>query len=214
LVASSFLSCSGTLQLPGDEQDGCSKISGFKIWKAFDYGIYSQTKSSIVVSDVTVSDSGVGIFNYVFGPGSTSHICEVKTVTVKNAVIVGDSGTFSCTDDVDRTTNNFKNSALLRSWRVNNGLVGIGWTGRTSGPSGAPLKKFNKEMSYPSLCGKMTVEETLFYAFNAKRCSRRNYVISTNPATEDNLAPYYFEKIQVADVDEESKAFFQRASLG
>ncbi|XP_064635838.1 fibrocystin-L-like [Lineus longissimus] len=203
----------GTLQFPGDEQPGCSKISGFRIWRAFDFGIYSQTASSMLINDVTMSDNGVGIYNYVYGPASKSHICEEKTVTVQNSAIIGDSGTFSCSDDLDRTTNNFKNSGRGRSYRIDGGMTGIGWYGRASGPNTAPLKPFLKEMNYPGLCGKMTVRDTLFYAFNANRCSRRNYVISTTPTFEDNLHPVYFENVQVADVDDDSKAFFHHASV-
>ncbi|XP_064635071.1 fibrocystin-L-like [Lineus longissimus] len=208
----------GTFQLPGDEQPGCSKLSGFRIWRAFDYGIYSQTESSILMNDLTMADNGVGIWNYVIGPASLTHICEDKTVTVQNSTFIGDSGTFSCSDDVDRTTNNFKISGdpkvTSRSYRINNGATGITWFGRSSADNAAPIKAFLDELSYPALCGKMTVKDTLFHGFNANRCSRRNYVFSTNPKFEDNLHPIYLERLQVAEVDEESRAYFHRADVG
>lgn len=50
---------------------------------AIDVGLYFQTVSSVVVTDVTIADCAVGIYPMVIRPSATSHEYAEKTVTIQ-----------------------------------------------------------------------------------------------------------------------------------
>jgi hypothetical protein len=133
----------------------CYRLSGFKIWRAYDFGIYTTGDSSIEVDNVIISDSKLGIYNYQMGPNPLSHICKTVKGTLTHSLIAGDTGTLPCTDSLGGT--NILRSGRGRSWRVNGGHLGISWLNVPSGGNGAPLKSFRWVISYPSMCGLMTI---------------------------------------------------------
>ncbi|XP_064634221.1 fibrocystin-L-like [Lineus longissimus] len=209
----------GTFQLPGDEQKDCTLISGFKIWRAFDYGAYSQTESKVEMSNLLLSDNTVGTLNIVIGPPSVSHVCEEKTVTIKHSLIA-ESGELHCEDDVDhRTDKNIEFSANSRSWDVKGGYTGVGWPMFLSKYNGAPsnMKQFKGAMSYPAISGHTLVKDTMFHGFKNRQCGtrwRRSYIFSTNPAQEDHLHSISTDNLILDEVEDESIAFFHRADKG
>uniref|UniRef100_H3AJV9 Uncharacterized protein n=1 Tax=Latimeria chalumnae TaxID=7897 RepID=H3AJV9_LATCH len=74
----------------------CALVQGFLVWKCWDFGIYSQTPGSLIISNVTLVNNGMGIFTIVYSPPATSHQISDKSVLVKNSLLVGSSPGFSC----------------------------------------------------------------------------------------------------------------------
>uniref|UniRef100_H3AJV8 Uncharacterized protein n=1 Tax=Latimeria chalumnae TaxID=7897 RepID=H3AJV8_LATCH len=62
----------------------CALVQGFLVWKCWDFGIYSQTPGSLIISNVTLVNNGMGIFTIVYSPPATSHQISDKSVLVKN----------------------------------------------------------------------------------------------------------------------------------
>ena len=52
------------------------------MYKAWDYGIYSQTGGSLVIDDYISIENVLGIFPFVYGPSATSHKWADKFVQV------------------------------------------------------------------------------------------------------------------------------------
>ncbi|XP_064639845.1 fibrocystin-L-like [Lineus longissimus] len=201
----------GVIQFADDLNTGCVRISGFTIWRAFDYGIYTTGKSSIELDNLVISDCTLGIYNYQSGVSPLSHTCTTIRGTLTNSLIVGDSGTLPCTDTLSGT--NIAKSVNGRSWKISGGHVGVSWMNVVSGSNGSPFKSFTWVVSYPSMCGLMTIKDNLFYKFNNERCGQRNYAISTMSKQEDMIVPMHLENNQLVDVDLASKVFFKRASV-
>uniref|UniRef100_H3AJW0 Uncharacterized protein n=1 Tax=Latimeria chalumnae TaxID=7897 RepID=H3AJW0_LATCH len=61
----------------------CALVQGFLVWKCWDFGIYSQTPGSLIISNVTLVNNGMGIFTIVYSPPATSHQISDKSVLVK-----------------------------------------------------------------------------------------------------------------------------------
>ena len=153
----STLIISGVFEIKG--LMSCTKIAGFRIWRAYFYGIFAHFTSSFEINDVMLSDNVVSLYIHSIGPASLSHACVKEFVKVKKSVFVGDSG-LSCTDDMDKSTNNYDMSQLGVSYRINGGFTGISWFMYSSAPSGLLTMAFKGNMGYPALCSKFTVEGT------------------------------------------------------
>ena len=78
---------------------GCSRVSGFLIWKAYDYGFFSYCDSSIIVDHVIAVDNTVGLFPNVWGPHALSHRAADKYFILRHSLIVGTSPNYDCAED-------------------------------------------------------------------------------------------------------------------
>ena len=151
----------GVVSLPEDGLTGCSAVVGFYVWRAWDYGVYIQVKSSIVVRDVTSMENSVGLLAMVIGPSSTSHDLADRTVLVHHATFIGASHARNCEDAMTNEDANVRLSKNGRSWRTESGgNIAVSWPTFESGSNGAPEKPFNGIMSYNAINGLMMVEGT------------------------------------------------------
>ncbi|KAG7264290.1 hypothetical protein CRUP_026236 [Coryphaenoides rupestris] len=63
---------------------GCSLIRGFTVWKSYDYGIYFQTPSNVIVAEVTLADNGLGLMPLVYSPRKAALRVTLTYATSRN----------------------------------------------------------------------------------------------------------------------------------
>ncbi|XP_044027924.1 LOW QUALITY PROTEIN: PKHD1 like 1, tandem duplicate 1 [Siniperca chuatsi] len=198
-----------------DGLPGCSLIQGFFIWRSFDYGIYFQTITDVVVSNVTLVDNGMGIMPLIFAPPSLSHAYADKTAHIQNALIVGSSPNFSCSDTLLSSDFNIKITDGHRAPRpLNGGRSGICWPTFGSNHNNAPAMVHHLNNNYNAIKGLMTVTDTTFVGFRNVCSSETNFMFITNPLNEDLQHPVQVSGINIIDSTEEAKVFIHRPDLG
>ncbi|XP_043923025.1 fibrocystin-L-like [Protopterus annectens] len=198
-------------------QDGfptCSHIQGFTLWKCWDYGIYFQVMSSMKISNVTLADNGMGIFSIVYTPDCLSHEISNKTIAIKNALLVGSSPDFNCSDILTNSDNNIALSNQHRSTRPpQGGRSGICWPTFASGHNLAPGHPNAGLMTYPAISGLMTVKNSVFVGYRNVCSSETNVMFMTNPANDDLQHPIHVDTLQLVNSTERAKVFIHRPDL-
>ncbi|KAF0024292.1 hypothetical protein F2P81_023094 [Scophthalmus maximus] len=198
-----------------DGLPGCSLIQGFFVWRNFDYGIYFQTIMDVVISNVTLVDNGMGVMPLIFAPASVSHMYADKKAQIQNALIVGSSPNFNCSDTLPSSDYNVVNSASHRGPRpLNGGRSGICWPTFGSGHNSAPVKPHHLNNNYNAIKGLMTVKDTMFVNFKNVCSSEANIMFITNPLSEDLQHPVQVSGLRMVDSTESAKVFIHRADLG
>ena len=86
----------GVMLLPKDGQPVCTLVANYAVWRAFDYGVYFQVVSSVVVSGLTSIDNMLGVFPMVIGPSASSHAHADKFARIEGSTFVGSSSSFDC----------------------------------------------------------------------------------------------------------------------
>lgn len=77
----------------------CAMLSGFLIWKNYDYGIFTYCQPSVIVDHVIAVDNTVGMFPNVWGPPALSHLTADKYFILRHSLIVGTSPNHDCGED-------------------------------------------------------------------------------------------------------------------
>ncbi|XP_065804470.1 fibrocystin-L [Labrus bergylta] len=197
-----------------DGLPGCSLINDFFIWRSFDYGIYYQTPSSVIVSNATMVDNGMSIMPITYGPPSLSHKFADKFASVKNSLFVGSSPDFDCSDTLSSSDYNVRGSAQHRAPRpINGGRSAICWPNFHSAHNNAPLMLYHLNSNYNAIKGLMTVEDTTFVNFQSVCSGEANIMFMTNTENEDLHHPVHVSRITTVDSMEDYKVFIHRASL-
>ncbi|XP_045915057.1 PKHD1 like 1, tandem duplicate 1 [Micropterus dolomieu] len=194
-----------------DGLPGCSLIQDFFIWRSFDYGIYFQTITDVVVSNVTLVDNGMGIMPLIFAPPSLSHSYADKTVTIQDALIVGSSPSFNCSDTLPSTVFNSNGHRAPRP--LKGGRSGICWPTFGSQHNSAPVVPHHLNNNYNAIKGLMKVKDTTFVGFRNVCSSETNFMFITNPLNEDLQHPVQVSAIRMIDSTEEAKVFVHRPDL-
>nr|XP_019964621.1 PREDICTED: fibrocystin-L-like [Paralichthys olivaceus] len=198
-----------------DGLPGCSFIQGFFIWRSYDYAIYFQTIMNVVISNVTLVDNGMGIMPLIFAPPSVSHVYADKMAQVQNALIVGSSPNFNCSDTLPISDYNIANSESHRAPRpLKGGRSGVCWPTFGSSHNKAPLKPHDINNNYNAIKGLMTVKDSMFVNFRNVCSGETNFMFMTNPNNEDLQHPVQVSGIQMIDSTENAKVFIHRANLG
>ncbi|KAI2652983.1 Fibrocystin-L [Labeo rohita] len=203
------------LYMNKDGLPGCFQIQGFTIWRSFDFGIYVQVSMSVLISNVSLIDNGMGIMSLIYSPPSLSHLYSDKTVRVQGALIVGSSPNFTCSDSLSTTTTYVSLSRIHKAPRPpNGGRSGICWPTFESSHNTGPQKPLTGTMSYNAIAGLMTVSDTTFVGFKNVCSTERNFMFMTNPGNEDLQHPISVQRISKIDSTEDSLAFIHRPDLG
>ncbi|KAM9839131.1 PKHD1 like 1, tandem duplicate 1 [Aulostomus maculatus] len=194
---------------------GCSLVQGFLVWRSFDYGIYSQTITNVVIANVTLVDNGMAVMPLIFAPPSLSHAYADKSVQIQSALIVGSSPSFNCSDTLPTTDFNMAISADHRAPRpLNGGRSGICWPTFGSGHNNAPVKPHHLNNNYNAIKGVMRVTDTTFIGFKDVCSGEMNVMFLTNPSNEDLQHPVQVSGLTMIDSTEEAKVFIHRPDLG
>uniref|UniRef100_A0A8C5AWE7 PKHD1 like 1, tandem duplicate 1 n=1 Tax=Gadus morhua TaxID=8049 RepID=A0A8C5AWE7_GADMO len=162
----------------------CSLIRRFTVWKSYDYGIYFQTASNVIVAGVTLADNGLGLMPLVYSPPSLPHLYADKTIRVR--VRCPPSG----------------------------GRSGLGWPWFESGHNAAPFMPHHGNSNYNAIRGLMTVVDTIFVAFKSVCPGVSSAMFMTSPSNNDLHHPIQVERITVSDSTEDSKVFIHRPDVG
>ncbi|XP_035537797.1 PKHD1 like 1, tandem duplicate 1 [Morone saxatilis] len=174
-----------------------------------------QTIMNIVISNVTLVDNGLGVMPLIYAPPSVSHTYADKSVHIENALIVGSSPSFNCSDTVPATDFNIVNSEDHRAPRpLNGGRSGLCWPTFGSSHNTAPAKPHHVNNNYNAIKGLMTVNDTTFVGFRNVCSSETNFMFITNPINEDLQHPVQVSGIRTVDSTEGAKVFIHRADLG
>ncbi|XP_039978517.1 PKHD1 like 1, tandem duplicate 1 [Xiphias gladius] len=198
-----------------DGLPGCSLVQGFFVWRSFDYGIYFQTIMNVIVSNVTLVDNGMGIMPLIFAPPSLSHAYADKTARIQNALIIGSSPNFNCSDTLPTSDFNIAISDGHRAPRpLKGGRSGICWPTFGSGHNTAPVKVHHLNNNYNAIKGLMTVKDTVFVSFRNVCSAETNVMFITNPMNEDLQHPVHVSGIEMIDSTENAKVFVHRPDLG
>uniref|UniRef100_A0A3B4U1D6 PKHD1 like 1, tandem duplicate 2 n=1 Tax=Seriola dumerili TaxID=41447 RepID=A0A3B4U1D6_SERDU len=197
-----------------DGLPGCSLIQGFFLWRNFDYAVYFQTIMKVVVSNVTLVDNGMGVMPLVYAPPSVSHAFADKPVHVQNALIVGSSPNFNCSDALPTGDFNIASSDLHRAPRpLNGGRSGICWPTFGSSHNKAPTKPHHGNNNYNAIKGLMTVNDTMFVGFRNVCSGETNFMFMTNPLNEDLQHPVQVSGTQMIDSTEDAQVFIHRPDV-
>ncbi|XP_071356429.1 PKHD1 like 1, tandem duplicate 1 [Trachinotus anak] len=202
------------IYLNKDGLPGCSLIQGFFLWRSFDYGIYFQIIMNVVISNVTLVDNGMGIMPLVYAPPSVSHAFADKPVHIQNALIVGSSPNFNCSDILPISDFNIANSDTHRAPRPpQGGRSGVCWPTFGSSHNTAPLKPHHVNNNYNAIKGLLTVKDTTFVGFRNVCSSEANFMFMTNPLNEDLQHPVQVSGIQMVDSTESAQVFIHRPDV-
>ena len=77
----------------------CSMLSGFIVWKSFDWGVFFYTKSRVIVDDVILADNTNSINGHIWSPAALSHVTADKYFHVKHSIIIGRTSSWDCAVD-------------------------------------------------------------------------------------------------------------------
>ena len=145
----------------------CARVSGFLIYKCYDWGIYLNSPSSYILEDLVMVDNKVSVFTFSIGPGPVSHQWKDMFAIVRNSVFVGTSPSFDCaTDTIDTSDDNFKLGSLARPFSYFKGNTAIAWPTFSGGGNGVPMKPWKNTMSYPTINGIANITSRSFiYSF-------------------------------------------------
>ena len=134
--------------------DGCVLFRNFFIYKALNYGVYTATECNVMIDNIIVADTHVGVLNILGKPSILDHATDVKEVTIKDSLFVGQSPAYDC--DHLSEPNPFSIVMLSGSkgiahchdtYVVDNkkqcdGMAAIFMPSRTAGVVDPPFKKF------------------------------------------------------------------------
>lgn len=194
----------------------CSLVREFFVWKNYDFAIYFQVTMSITVANVTLVDNGMGVMPIIYGPPSLSHAFEDKKAVIQNALIVGSSPFFNCSETLPSGDFNIDITSIHRAPRPpsGGGRSGLCWPNFNSGHNTAPMKPHALNMNYNAIKGVMHVTDTTFVNFKAVCSGEENYMFMTNDKNEDLQHPLVVSGIKMVDSTVDNKVFIHRADLG
>ena len=82
-----------------DGLDGCSKVSGFTVWKSLYYGTYLQTASELLIEDMISLNNQVNLYPMIIQPPSVTHRTADKPILFRNSTVIARSSVFGCEPD-------------------------------------------------------------------------------------------------------------------
>ena len=155
---------------PGDcliSSTNCSRFDGFQIYRAYSYGIYTQTDCSIEINNCVLVDNSIGIFTMILRPDPVAHQFANKFTTITNSLLVGMSDSFDCS--VDQKTDDFNlQTSPGKPWFVGDkGRVGVSLPLFSQDDNMWPEKPFHLAKKYPAMYGEARI--TGMYVYRAKQ---------------------------------------------
>ncbi|KAJ8026005.1 Fibrocystin-L [Holothuria leucospilota] len=199
------------VHLKETSQPGCSMVSEFFIWNSFDYGVYAQISSSLLVADSVLVDNKGGVFALIVGPHALSHQPSDKFVEVQDSILVGTSPSYDCnavSPEAAPFTGKHRNALA-----PGGGNVGFYIVTFMSSTNGAYFKPLGGVMSYPAISGLSKLTGVTFSDYGDS-CGKKHITIMTNPSNDDASHPLHVEGLSFVDVPEENFVWIHRPKLG
>jgi hypothetical protein len=137
---------------------GCSRFEGFLIYKAWSYGIYTQSPCGVEIKDSTFVDNTVSVFAMVLFPDPLGHKFLTKLVNILNSLFVGKSATFDCsTDEMDSSELSISSSNAQPQFINGRGRIAVMLPQYNQNENMWPTKPFHLPKKYPALAGLMRI---------------------------------------------------------
>ena len=77
----------------------CTMISGFLVWKAYDWGVFFFPTSRVIVKDIVLADNVNSINGLVYEPKALTHKTADKFIHIQDTVLIGRTASWDCTID-------------------------------------------------------------------------------------------------------------------
>ena len=121
----------------------CFKISGFTLFKNFNYGMYFMVEPGTTVDSNIFVDNQIAVLGKIHSPPSLAHKISGKTYTVTNNLFVGQTDSFSCNKDIRPNTLSTQLGSKMQPFFTgvdNKGKAGLIWGDFQSGLFPVPFK--------------------------------------------------------------------------
>ena len=173
--------------------EDCTFMSKFtSIW-AWNYGIFSQTVSSLSLSQVVIAVGKIGLNLNTLGPDPIKHLLGNKYVHITNSLIIGAIPNEACNYE---TPTYFTEKNTLSAQQRKSGIM-------MSYMNKNPFKiqkEWHKASHYPVIDGDCRIINVTFVNFNERGCSFSDFSITNNPVSPDAVTPITIEKSKMIQV--------------
>ena len=202
----------------------CDRVQGLTLYRIWEFAVYVAkfTVSQLVFVDLRIADANTAILvNMMDGPSLQSHLFADTTVSIEDSLLVGRSaGNAECLRTPPHTSNYLGAKVCMPSSSDKN--VGIMMTTFTEKPTQAPAYipagSCSVNWHYPgrpvTLGGSVNVQRVIFANYGRSPCAsgERDFAVTTNPESMDDLKPHYFTATVTDRVDAESTVYFHTPS--
>ena len=193
-----------------ETQPSCSKISNFAAIRNFDYGIYMNGPSSMIIDSVVVFDNPVGVLPFIIRPPAMKHSLIEKSFTLRNSLIGGLSDTFDCSE----LNSNFRFKEKMKNLRAptDTGLAGYQLCTFMGDANRSPIEQWATVWSECQILGRSCLDGNIFAGFG-NACGIRSTAISTNVHSPDHFHTTFSSNNRMLAVDDEFKFYIHRPKL-
>ena len=214
----------------------CTRYSGFNFAHLMTCGFCSiLSPLHMIVENLEVQDTPVGVFFNNFGLQAVSHSVEDKTFTVKNSKFVaftpaGEAN--NCNRDYLYTNANAPVGSVMETWGTVNlmdrhfintqkkgetyagNLVGFAWTNLQGGMHSYPHKNFDKPTKNMVLQGRNYLNNVSFINYNsANSCNLGAHAIQNLPKQHDHHEQIDVTGITFSNTPDNNKFFLFEPQL-
>ncbi|XP_053409194.1 fibrocystin-L-like isoform X2 [Mercenaria mercenaria] len=194
----------------------CTRLSGFILFKNYDYGMYYHNTASLIAKDNVISDENFGLFPMVLGPDPLSHVIGNQFVKVEDSIVIGQSSVTNCTEETNPAGAYLDLSKDHRSSRGPGGeRPYITIAVFTGGANNCPIKPCGQIMSYNAISGEMKIKNVTFVNFDvAKSGCKAAFAISTLKDNDDANHPVFISEAKHINVKDLFKILIHRPNVG
>ena len=197
---------------PKNDYLNCLRISGFKVFKSSMFGILYKTLPEVLIDNNIVIDSQVGVFAYIVEISSLTHLVGNKTAKIENNLIVGQSQTYTCQDDLlipifpD-------NPHYLGAGLKFDSKIGLAWPTFSGGFDTLWDKGWADLTTYNSIGG-LTIMNNITFAYFDTNCKgSQDVCIATSNHNEDLQHPINIQNSRLFFVNNNSKVWIHRPNI-
>lgn len=187
----------------------CTAVTDWKIWRAWDFGLFGYLTASTALRRTAILDSKIGLHVNIYAPSIIPHLWADKSMQVRDSLFVGST---------------FNDSCAPSSWNVNL-TVPRAWKwafGRFDNPNDPGrvailLSSFTSENrmnldaqpqsyvdGYPALHGVTILDNVTFAKFTPDSCGHNNTILRSNPFSSDVMHPVHISNATLIQCAQES----------
>ncbi|KAI6655737.1 Fibrocystin-L-like [Oopsacas minuta] len=174
--------------------ENCTTVNTFtSIW-AWNYGIFSQTISSLSVSGIVIAVGKIGLNLNTLGPDPIEHLLGNKYISISDSLIIGSLPNEKCIYSIpDYFPANSFDSQGAKS--------GIMMSYMNKSPFKI-FKQWHKANHYPVIDGDCLVSNVTFANFQNRDCTFSDFAITNNPVSPDAVTPITIQRSNIIHVDD------------
>jgi len=195
----------------------CVKIDGFNVFKSVHWGIYYEGEASLQVTNNLLADNQINFFSHINGPSSVNHVVGSKTVQLSNSIIIGQSPSYNCSNDLKPNDLNFKQATKIKSFGAGSkydSKIGVVWSNFLQSSNKIPEHPFPEIMAYNQINGLMTITNTTFAHFDLNCDGNYDAMIAGSKDNDDGQHPINIKGLKLNHVNNASKIWLFRPNIG